>query len=135
MKPIKNYVLVKKIPFGERKYGSIIIPETAELEELDKPRLAIVLEVGNKCREVKPMDKVLIQPGVGMELDYQPDKGMMFDDEIWDAVILTEDNIMCVIETLKPEEIGNNLSTGTVNIEPKSDFNDSAVKQVESYIE
>ena len=124
MKPIRNNVLVRKILFTERRYGSLVLPDTGYIEDLDKPKLAIVLEVGPECKEVKPLDKVIIQPGVGMEMKYQPDKGMMFDDEVWEALILSEDIIMCVIDNLKPEDIGDSMVSADTSLQLKGDYKD-----------
>lgn len=125
MKPTRRNVLVRRIKFTERRYGSLVLPDTGYIEDLDKPRLGIVLEVGPECREVKALDKVLIEPGVGMELAYQPDPGMLFDEEVWDAVIVSEDNVICVIEKVDADALGEEAGVQQLigGVEVKGDYN------------
>lgn len=119
---MRDLVLVRRISVTEKTSGSIVIPDTAIIEDLDKPRLGVVLEVGPDVREVRNLDRVMIEPGKGMELEWQPDNGDLFDDEIWDCVIVPESTIMAVLNQLDPEQVGLGRADVGPNIEARSDW-------------
>lgn len=93
IKPLGDHVLVKPMEEEEVKKGGIIIPDTAK----EKPSKGEVIAVGpgkvmedgkRKAIEVKVGDKVLYQKYGGTEIKIE-------DEEY---IIMSEDDILAVIE-------------------------------------
>jgi chaperonin GroES len=92
VRPLHDRVLVKRLEEPEKKYGSIVIPDTAK----EKPQWGEVLAVGKgKIKKdgtrtepaVKTGDKVLFAKWAGDELEYGGEK----------FLILGEDDILAVL--------------------------------------
>jgi chaperonin GroES len=92
VRPLHDRVLIKRVEESEKKYGNIIIPDTAK----EKPQRGEVLAVGKgKIKKdgtrieptVKVGDKVLFAKWAGDEFEYSGEK----------FVIMNEDDIMAVL--------------------------------------
>ena len=92
-RPLEDRILVKRIEEGEKKHGTIIVPDTAK----EKPTEGKVIAVGagklNKEGKRVPLDvkvgeRVLFGKYAGTEIKLDND----------DRVILKEDEILGVIE-------------------------------------
>ena len=58
IKPLSDHILIEPIKEEEKTKTGIILPETAEKE---RPEQGQVVAVGEKCKEVKPGDKVIFR--------------------------------------------------------------------------
>jgi chaperonin GroES len=92
VQPLHDRVLVKRLDESEKKYGSIIIPDTAK----EKPQRGEVLAVGKgKTKKdgsrvaptVKTGDTILFAKWAGDEFEYGGEKFLM----------LGEDDILAVL--------------------------------------
>ncbi len=92
VQPLHDRVLIKRLDESEKKYGNIIIPDTAK----EKPQRGEVLAVGKgKIKKdgtrlapaVKVGDNVLFAKWAGDEFEYGGEK----------FLILGEDDIMAVL--------------------------------------
>ena len=90
--PLHDRVMVKRLETEAKKYGTIIIPDTAK----EKPMLGEVLAVGKgKIRKdgtrqempVKAGDRIVFAKWAGDEIEYEGEK----------FVILSEDDILAVV--------------------------------------
>lgn len=82
IRPLGDRVLIRKIQEKERKFGSIIIPQSAN--EIDTAWIAEVKAVGPgrfneagkfiEVRDVKPGDKIVIGKYMGTEVKIEDEK-------------------------------------------------------------
>ena len=91
--PIKDNVVVKRIDEGEKKAGSIIIPDTAK----EKPMTAEVIAVGSG-RMLKDGKKLPLEVKVGDKVLVGKYSGSEIKLEETDYLILREDEVLGVIE-------------------------------------
>jgi len=85
IKPLSDHILIEPIREEEKTKTGIILPETAEKE---KPEQGQVVAVGEKCKEVKPGDKVIFRK-------YDPDPIKVEDKEY---LIAKEEQILAILQ-------------------------------------
>jgi chaperonin GroES len=71
IKPINDYVLIKRVEAEEKTASGIVLPSQAK----EQPQIAKVIEVGPGTEEVKivvkPGDKVIFGQYGGMDIKYE----------------------------------------------------------------
>ncbi|MDZ7344335.1 MAG: co-chaperone GroES [candidate division KSB1 bacterium] len=92
IQPLHDRILVKRLEEAEKKYGSIIIPDTAK----EKPQQGEVVAVGKgKLKKdgthaepvVKVGDKILFAKWAGDEFEYEGEK----------LLFVSEDEILAIL--------------------------------------
>jgi len=92
IRPLHDRVMIKRLEDDDKKYGNIIIPDTAK----EKPMKGEVLAVGKgKIRKdgtrqeptVKTGDKIIFSKWAGDEFEYEDQK----------FLILSEDDILAIL--------------------------------------
>jgi len=93
IKPLNDYVLVRRVEAATKTKGGIVLPDTAK----EKPKEAVVLALGDgallkdgsrQTFQVKPEDRVLFSSYAGTEIQLEGE----------DLLLLREEEILAIIK-------------------------------------
>lgn len=84
LKPLGETIIAKRKSAESTTPGGIVLPDVAK----EKPKQAIVLAVGPKCKGVKPGNSVLFGAYAGRD----------FIHENEELLFLTEEDILAIVE-------------------------------------